>query len=208
MHYSAAYEDGDKQVVLYSSPDGITWTPGAQIYGVSVDTPLETELTFMPSGTLLALVRVDGTDDEILGNVGRLRTIVCWAQPPYSTFSCPQVLDGQRLDGPVSFFHDDRLFVVARKHFIEPADRKRTSLFEIYGTLDGGPINITEIGELPSAGDTSYAGVADVDSSHVLVTWYSSYIPADEPWARAILEASDIWQTTLDMSAVPPTPTM
>ena len=207
MHYSAAYEDGDKQVVLYSSPDGITWTPGAQIYGVSADTPLETELQFMPSGTLLALVRVDGTDDELLGNVGRLRTIVCWAQPPYSSFSCPQVLDGQRLDGPVSFMHDDRMFVIARKHFIEPADRKRTSLFEITGTLDGGPIGISEIGELPSAGDTSYAGVADVDDDHVLVTWYSSYIPADEPWARAILEASDIWQTTLDMRAVPPTPT-
>jgi hypothetical protein len=207
MHYAAAYEDGDKQVVLYSSPDGVTWTPGAQIYGVSADTPLETELQFMPSGTLLALVRVDGTDDELLGNIGRLRTIVCWAHPPYSSFSCPQVFDGQRLDGPVSFLHDGRLFVIARKHFIETADRKRTSLYEITGTLDGGPIGISEIGELPSAGDTSYAGVADVDPDHVLVNWYSSYIPSDEPWARAILEAADIWQTTLDMRAVPPPPT-
>jgi len=204
VHYSAAYEDGDKSVKLFSSPDGKTWTAGAQIYGVAEDTPLETELVFMPSGRMLALVRVDGSDDELLGNVGRLRTIVCWAQPPYTSFACPQTFDGQRLDGPVAFFHDDRLFVVARKHFIEPQDRKRTSLFELGGELEGGPLTIAEIGELPSAGDTAYAGVADVDPDHVLVTWYSSSISKDGPWAREILEASDIWQTTLDMRRLPP----
>ena len=203
-HYAAAYQDGDKSVVLYSSPDGKTWTAGATIYGVAADTPLETEIVFMPSGRMLALVRVDGNDDELLGNIGRLRTIVCWAQPPYDSWSCPQTLDGVRLDGPVAFFHDSRLWVIARKHFIEDADRKRTSLYEITGTLEGGPIDIREIGELPSAGDTAYAGAADIDKDHVLVTWYSSSISADEPWARAILEASDIWQATLDMRNVPP----
>jgi hypothetical protein len=145
---------------------------------------------------------MDGTDDELLGNVGRLRTKICWADPPaYSTFTCPDEFDGQRLDGPVSFLWNGRLFVVARKHFIEPGDRKRTSLFEITGTpLDGGPLQITELGELPSAGDTSYAGVAMIDDHRVLVTWYSSFIPQDDSWARAILEASDIWQGTIDMS--------
>jgi hypothetical protein len=202
-HYAAAYQDGDKSVKLFSSPDGKTWTAGALIYGVAADTPLETEIVFMPSGRMLALVRVDGTDDELLGNIGRLRTIVCWAQPPYDTFTCPQTLDGQRLDGPVAFFHDNRLWVVARKHFIEPEDRKRTTLFEITGNLDGGPIDIREVGDVPSAGDTAYAGAADVDANHVLITWYSSSIPADEPWARAILEASDIWQAQLDMRYMP-----
>ncbi len=203
IHYSAAYEDGDKDVRLFSSPDGKTWTMGAEIYGVATDTPLETEIVFMPSGRMLALVRMDGTDDEILGNVGRLRTKVCWAMPPYDHFDCPQELTGVRLDGPVAFFHDDRLFVVARKHLIEIADRKRTAVYELTGTLEGGPLAISELGVLPSAGDTAYAGAADVDADHVLVTWYSSNVGQDGPWARTILEASDIWQTTFDMRTMP-----
>ncbi|HEX9104100.1 MAG TPA: hypothetical protein VF997_17935, partial [Polyangia bacterium] len=102
---TAAYQDGDKSVVLYRSADGVSFTAGATIYDIAAQTPLETELTFMPSGKLLALVRMDGTDDELLGDVGRLRTKVCWADAPYDTFDCPQTLDGQRLDGPLSFFH-------------------------------------------------------------------------------------------------------
>jgi hypothetical protein len=61
IYYAAAYQDGDKSVVLYTSKDGAGWAAGPQIYGVSADTPLETELTFMPDGHLLALVRMDGT---------------------------------------------------------------------------------------------------------------------------------------------------
>jgi hypothetical protein len=203
VYYSAAYEDGDLAVKLFSSTDGLNFTPGATIYSVAADTPLETELVFMPSGRMLALVRMDGTDEELLGNVGRLRTKVCWAMPPYDTFDCPQELTGQRLDGPVAFFHNDRLFVVARKHFIEPRDRKRTTLFEIGGTLEGGPLTISDLGDFPSAGDTAYAGVADADADHVAVTWYSSDLVTDEPWARAIFEASDIRQATIDFTKIP-----
>ena len=200
VHYTAAYEDGDKSVALFSSVDGTSWSHGAEIYGRAEDTPLETELVFMPSGRLLALVRMDGNDQEILGNVGRLRTKVCWALPPYAAWDCSRELDGVRLDGPVAFFHGKRLFVVARKHLIEADDRKRTALYELTGDLDGGDLSIVERGELPSAGDTSYAGIAAIDDNRLLVSWYSSSLPADDDWGRAIFEASDIWQATLDMS--------
>src|SRR5262249_14110215 len=158
-------EDGDKAVALYSSSDGATWTKGADVYTVAADTPLETELTFMDGGKLLALVRMDGTDDELLGDAGRLRTAICWADPPYASFSCPNVFMGERLDGPLSFFHSGRLFVVARKHLMDAdmTDRKRTALYEITGDfMNGGPVAIKEWGELPSAGDTSYAGQAAI----------------------------------------------
>ena len=200
VHYTAAYEDGDKSVVLFSSVDGTHWTRGAQIYGVAADTPLETELVFVPSGKLLALVRMDGTDEELLGDFGRLRTKLCWAAPPFASWDCSRELTGARLDGPVAFFHGSRLFVVARKHLIGPDDRKRTALYELTGDFDGGDLQIIEHGELPSAGDTSYAGVAPIDRDRVLVTWYSSLVPQDDSWARAIFLASDIWQATLDLS--------
>ena len=199
VYYSAAYADGDQSVSLFSSPDGTTWTQGAQVYGVSADTPLETELTFMPSGKLLALVRMDGTDAELLGDTGRLRTNVCWADPPYTSFSCPQTFMGERLDGPLSFFHDGRLFVVARKH-LGADDCKRTALYEITGTLEGGPLSIKEWGELPSAGDTSYAGVATLDATHALLSWYSGNVTKDEGWALGMFDVTDIWQGTLDFS--------
>jgi hypothetical protein len=200
VHYTAAYEDGDKSVKLFSSVDGTRWIAGAQIYGQAKDTPLETELVFMPSGKLLALVRMDGSTEELFGNVGRLRTKVCWAAPPFASWDCSRELSGVRLDGPVAFFYGARLFVIARKHFIEPQDRKRTALYELTGDFDGGDLAISERGELPSAGDTAYAGVAKIDRDRFLVTWYSSVIAADKPWIVAAFGATDIWQATLDLS--------
>jgi hypothetical protein len=197
--YAAAYQDGDLQVVLYSSTDGLAWSAGPVIYGMAADTPLETELTFLPSGRLLALVRMDGTDAEILGDQGRLRTKGCWALPPYTSFACTDELDGQRLDGPVSFFVGARLFVVARKH-LQGTGHKRTSLFEITGTLEGGPIGIKEHGELPSAGDTSYAGVAFTDAEHAVVSWYSGDLAQDEAWVTAMGDLTDIWLGQLDFT--------
>jgi hypothetical protein len=205
VYYSAAYQDGDLQVVMYTSHDGLTWTAGPQVYGVAADTPLETELTFMPSGRLLALVRTDGTDAELLGDQGRLRTQLCWAEPPsYAKFSCTSEFDGQRLDGPVSFFWQSRLFVVARKH-LQGTGKKRTSLFEILNFeqaagQDAGAPTIQEWGELPSAGDTSYAGVAMTDSTHAVVSWYSGDLQADRPWVLAMFDLTSIWLGTIDFS--------
>jgi hypothetical protein len=203
VYYSAAYLDGDQSVTLFSSTDGVAWTKGADVYTISANTPLETELTFMPSGKLLALVRTDGSDAQLLGNDGGLQTQICWADPPYSSFSCPTAFMGYRLDGPLSFFHDGRLFVVARKH-LAPAYmgdcRKRTAVYEIQGTLEGGPITLKEWGELPSAGDTSYAGVATIDADHSLVSWYSGNLAKDESWVTAMFDITDIWQGTIDFT--------
>ena len=198
---TAAYQDGDQSVVLYRSADGVTFTAGATIYGDSSQTPLETELTFMPSGRLLALVRTDGSDAEITGDAD-VRTVVCWADAPYASFSCPQTLDGVRLDGPLTFFWHDRLFSIARKH-LGADGRKRTALYEFGGTLDGGPLTIREHGELPSAGDTSYAGAAPLPDGRVLATWYSGDLAADDTWLLGMYAATDIWQATLDLGRLP-----
>lgn len=201
VYYSAAYQDGDKSVVLHSSSDGATWTAGPTVWGVAADTPLETELQFLPSGAMLALVRMDGNDQEILGDSGRLRTKVCWAMPPYASFDCTNEIDGQRLDGPVSFMWNGRLFVVARKH-LQGTGKKRTALFELTGDLvnGGGALAVKEWGEIPSAGDTSYAGVAFPDPNRALVTWYSGDLAQDRPWVIAMFDLTDIWQGTIDLT--------
>ncbi len=198
---TAAYEDGDLSVVLYRSSDGVTFSAGATIYDDASQTPLETELTFMPSGRLLALVRTDGSDAEITGD-NNLRTVVCWADAPYDTFSCPQTLDGVRLDGPLTFFWHDRLFSIARKH-LGADGRKRTALYEFGGTLDGGPLTIHEWGELPAAGDTSYAGAAPLPDGRMLATWYSGDLPSDDTWLFGMYAATDIWQAIIDPARLP-----
>ncbi|HEY6462411.1 MAG TPA: sialidase family protein [Polyangiaceae bacterium] len=198
-YYTAAYQDGDQSVVLYRSTDGLNWSPGPLVYGVSADTPLETELTFMPNGKLLALVRMDGTDADILGNVGPLRTKVCWSDPPYTGFACPAEFQSERLDGPLTFWWRGRLFVVARKH-LQPSLRKRTSLYELRGDFDGGELTIGEWGELPSAGDTSYAGVAMIDDTHAMLSWYSGDLEEDQDWTLGMFNLTSIWLGTIDLS--------
>lgn len=250
VFYSAAYHDGDSSVSLFSSPDGATWTEGAQVFGVTADTPLETEIVEMPNGNMLALVRTDGSDADLPGNDGNQRTRVCWATPPYTAFSCPETILGERFDGPVAFFWQARLFVIARRHVDTDGVRmrKRTSLFELSaaqvgtgdagadggvlvtvassidagmamsadwgmgpgvdagtdgGTFDGQPVLAVKWwGDLPSAGDTSYAGVAFTDSTHARVVWYAGDIVADLDWYVSMIGPTNIWLGTIDFSLV------
>jgi hypothetical protein len=251
VFYSAAYHDGDSSVSLFSSPDGVTWTQGTQVFGVTSDTPLETELVAMPNGNLLALVRTDGDDADLPGNDGNQRTHLCWAAPPYTSFDCPQTILGERLDGPVAFFWQGRLFVVARRHVDTDGVhmRKRTALFELAptttATADAGPdggelvtidsgvpleadiaasadwgtsptdagpdggawdrepiLAVKWWGDLPSAGDTSYAGVAFTDATHARVVWYAGDIPSDQAWYLSMFEPTNIWLGTIDFSLV------
>ena len=48
-YFSAAYDDSDATVTLFTSKDGETWAPGPLVYAKAEDTPGETELVFMPS---------------------------------------------------------------------------------------------------------------------------------------------------------------
>jgi hypothetical protein len=105
-----------------------------------------------------------------------------------------------RLDGAVAFYWKARLFVIARKHLKGDALRRRTALYEISGNLEGGPIRAVERGELPSAGDTSYAGIAPVGGSRFIATWYSSPPAQDPSWVEGFVGRTDIWKATLDFS--------
>src|SRR5262249_33788997 len=109
VFYSAAYEDGDLSVSLFSSSDGTTWTQGPAIVGGAVGRPEGAGVGVLAWGKAPGPQGKGGPGGGAAGGRGRLRTKVCWADPPYATFDCPQELMGQRLDGPVSFFHDSRL---------------------------------------------------------------------------------------------------
>jgi hypothetical protein len=202
--YTVAYKDGDLTTTLFTSKDGETWTPGPTVWGTAADAPSETEIEFMPKGKMLALVRMDGDANApayLDPSQGLARTKVCWSSPPFTKFDCPQELTTQRLDGPRSFQWKGRLFVIARSHL--PEVKKRTTLFELTGDFDGGPLAIESHGDVPSAGDTAYAGIAPIDDTKMLVTWYSSDVVDDPPWTWGMLGLTDVWQGTIDLSKLP-----
>jgi hypothetical protein len=203
VYYTASYTDAEAHVTLWSSTDGLAWTKIAMIYDAPTDAPGEAEIEVMPSGRMLILVRLDGSPNDTLATTGPLRTKVCWAMPPYATFDCSTEIDGQRLDGPMSFQWNGRMFVFARRH-LQPTAKKRTSLFEITGNLEGGPIDARFIADIPSAGDTSYSGMAWLDDHRLVTSWYSSDLEDDYDWIRGMLSLSDIWVANVDLTLVPP----
>lgn len=73
-------------------------------------------------------------------------------------------------------------------------------MFELTGNFEGGPLAIRELHELPSAGDTSYAGGALLCDGRMLLSWYSSDLHRDPDWVLGILNASDIWTAAIDPS--------
>lgn len=99
-----------------------------------------------------------------------------------------------RLDGPRLFSLANSVYAVGR---FEPGWKglllqtgsilgtKRTSLFLVVED------RLARLSDLPSAGDTSYAGVA-VKDDQVYVSYYTSRTDRDYPWIVGMLLASEV----------------
>lgn len=192
--FATGYNDGDVQVGFFRSPDGKAWQKVSLIYDSEPDVPSEAELHFI-GDTAVSLVRLDnGTSLLEEGH-----TAICVAPAPWTAWDCSRMLD-KRLDGPAWFTHDGREIVIARKHL--PDERKRTAVYELVGDLadPSATIDLVELFELQSAGDTSYVGVAPMGGDQYLLSWYSSVVADDDKWLVGMLTPSDIWLAWLDFA--------
>ncbi|CAG9298392.1 exo-alpha-sialidase [Celerinatantimonas diazotrophica] len=119
--------------------------------------PNETGLCLSPQQRMYCLLRRDGKDP---------RAMLGQSEPPYLHWQW-QILD-TRIGGPVLTYYrpDQPLLAVVR--LFEPF---RTSICRI--DIERG--EIIEVLALPSAGDTSYAGLAWLDGSQLRVSYYSSH---------------------------------
>ena len=190
--YATGYNDGDTQVGFFASADGKAWQKVSLIFDSEPDVPSEAELHFY-GDTAVSLVRLD--NGKTLLDEGH--TAVCVSKKPWSAWDCGRMLD-KRLDGPNWFTHDGREVVVARKHL--PDGRKRTAVYEVKGDLadPAASIDLIELAELQSAGDTSYVGVVPLGHAQYLVSWYSSDVASDPLWLIGMFTPSDIWLAWLD----------
>jgi hypothetical protein len=189
--YVSAYWKGHGESLLLRSTDGRSWEPVATIHrGDGND---ETDIEFLPDGRLLATARLEVTPDTILGNFDAA-TAIAVADPPYAEWRTTARSQVTRLDGPALFRLGDTVFAVAR-HQPEPRgwwtrlggvlSRKRTALYRVE------PERLVWLTDLPSAGDTSYAGVV-LRGGDVYVGYYTSRIDRDFPWLLGMFLRTDV----------------
>jgi hypothetical protein len=198
--YVPAYWKDHGESILLRSRDGLGWERVSTIHrGDGND---ETAIEFLPDGRLLATARLEVTPDSLLGHADA-GTAIAVAEPPYTEWSTVRS-QVTRLDGPALFRIDDTVFAVAR-HQPGPRRfwtrlggalaRKRTALYRVE------PDRLVHLSDLPSAGDTSYAGVVRRDGD-LYVDYYTSRIDRDFPWLLGMFLASDVRMARIPVDAL------
>src|SRR5262249_49927400 len=179
------------------------WEKRSTIIASYNDVPSEAELQFLGKNheIAVALVRLDNQDILADG-----QTAICTSHDPFVTWECGRRIE-QRLDGPtwvVRRAHGRvRSFVYARKPL--PCTFKRTAIYELRGDLTdpAAPIEVCEIQELKSSGDTAYTSLAPISRNRSLLAWYSSAVDQELPWFEGISSPSDIWLADVDFRRAP-----
>ena len=159
--YNFGYACGEKKSLrLYESTDGKNFKTIVENLGIE-GYPNETSIVFK-GDTALCLLRLDGEN-----NSGKLGVSV----PPYISWKWKEL--GVRIGGPdMLLLPDGRLLAAVRLYGGEGGRTARTSLCWI----DSETGKLTEALQLPSGGDTSYAGMV----WHRNLLWVSYYSSHEE----------------------------
>lgn len=192
---------------LFATTDGVKMSRVASINeeGERND---ETDIEFLADGNMIATARIEGDFQEwgygmFFGHPGG-GTQISAAEPPYTRFTALARSTVTRLDGPALFRYNGRVYAVGRRQpeFSQPFlrqgsifARKRTAIFEV--TQAG----LTWLSDVPSAGDTAYAGVV-LKEGCLYFAYYSSNIHRDFPWIAGMLNASAIRMACVRLDAL------
>jgi hypothetical protein len=203
--YAAAYWWEHGKSVLFKTYDGIHLEKVADIHQGN-DRNDETDIEFLPDGRMIATARIEGsfkeTDLEVItGHTGGC-TKIFTAEPPFTKFSQTTASHVTRLDGPALFRYNQRIYAVGRfqpeiNNFLmkqgSALARKRTAIFEVKEN------ELVWLSNVPSAGDTSYAGVA-LKGEDLYFVYYTSAIHHDYPWIIGMFNPTAIRMACIPMS--------
>ncbi len=185
--YVPAYWWEHGKSALFKSTDGVDWSEVGPIYsGDKID---ETAISFRPDGTMIMTARLE-VDPNRWGYHPDGHTLIGVAPPPYTDWKLSRSHE-TRLDGPCLFQIGERTYACGRRHvggseYMGSAwGAKRTSLYLVE------PDRLVFLSDLPSCGDTSYAGVV-VDDREVLISYYTSPLGRDYPWLLGMISNSSI----------------
>jgi len=201
--YATAYDDGDISVGLFASEDGRNWRKAGIIYSGWQDVPSEAELQFFGDNNekAVALVRMDNQ-----GNLPDGQPAICTSSAPFHAWECGRRIE-QRMDGPTWVVLREgsqvRNFVFARKHL--PCTYKRTTAYELRGDLTNpsAPVEVCEIQDLASSGDTAYTALVPIRGDKYLLSWYTSPVDQELAWLEGQFSPSDVWLADVDFSQAP-----
>jgi hypothetical protein len=207
--YAPAYLHLHGEAILLKTGDGMNWSVVSQIHkGDRID---ETALHFLPDGRMIVTGRLEGSE-SIWGHP-QAATLIAIAAPPYTEWARAKSRV-TRLDGPRLFRYDGQMYAVGRYQPARTAPlskqgsvlcKKRTSLFLVKED------SLTYLSDLPSAGDTAYAGVV-IRGDDAYVCYYTSRIDRDYPWIAGMIGATDIRMAKISLPSLaavaqsPPTP--
>jgi len=186
---------------LLSSTDGVSWDVVSPIHTSPVipgDFNDETAVEFLSDGRMISTARIE-VGQELTGNREGY-TLISVAEPPYTEWRETARDPQTRLDGPALFRYRDEVFAVGRRHVDNTPLKYRGSILARYRTAlyHVSPEGLTHLTDLPSAGDTAYAGVV-VEGNEALVCYYTGRTDRDWPWIMGMLSASDIMMARLDL---------
>jgi hypothetical protein len=197
--YVTAYWNEHGKSMLFKSGDGIDWTPVSTIYeGERND---ETDFEFLPDGRIISTARLEGNGNQ--WGDATAATLISVASPPYERWSYSRSAV-TRLDGPCLFPYNGRVYAIGRyqatraPRVVEQGgmySRKRTSAFlvEEHG--------LTYLTDLPSAGDTSYAGIV-IRGDDLIASYYTSPPEKDWPWSMGLFRRTDIKMARLHLPSL------
>jgi hypothetical protein len=187
--YVPAYWHEHGKSILLKSTDGVAWSEVSVIN--EGDRNDETDIEFLPDGRMIATARLE-VSDSVFGHPDAC-TLIAVAPPPYASWTRTRSRV-TRLDGPCLFAHAGVVYAVGRhnpdspgllNHYGSILGRKRTSLYRVE------PEQLVWLSDLPSAGDTAYAGVA-VRGEGLYISYYTSRIDRDYPWLLGMISASEV----------------
>ncbi len=192
-HYDFDAPESEVEVRFHRSDDAWTWEPAsgtddAQVYfgGAS-----EAAFGWDDEGTLWSILRNEDGDDSGFGS------LLCSAPAgDWAAWECPTTSDPERYDSPRMFEYGGDVWLVARRDVGGPYDQstaadladrrwdnltaysgrpKRTALYRIDRELSA----VEHVFDLPSAGDTAFPSIVQLDEHRFLVANYTS--PPDDP---------------------------
>lgn len=209
--------DSGIDVEFCTTDDGVDWRP------VDPDRPVahrggasETDVTRLPDGRFVAVMRNELGDARGWGS-----TIAVSAPDRPGDWTLVRN-DPRKFDSPLVFAHDGRVWLVARR---QTAGRGRYDLgwrrlstrvqqlvYEVayslspkrsaLWTVDPDTAEVHWVADLPSRGDTSFAGLLRADDDTYVVFDYSSPVDGpDVPWLAGQIGPTHVYATTLRFPA-------
>lgn len=187
--YVPAYWHEHGKAILLKTTDGEHWSEVSTIY--KGDRNDETDIEFLADGRMIATARLEFSD-SLFGHPEAC-TFIGTSAPPYQDWRGVKS-DVTRLDGPALFSYRGVVYAVGRHNPYRPHfpnyfgsifAKKRTALYRVE------PDRLLYLSDLPSAGDTAYAGVV-VRGEDAYISYYTSDIRRDYPWLLGMISASEI----------------